>query len=110
MLVSDAQRESRTVYLGGSVGQLMSAVVWLASATVGTLAGPTAGFWALALGGVAIFPVTQTALRLAGRRVSLSPGNPFRGLAMQVAFTVPLAFFAHGVSLLFPSTIFIPGW
>jgi hypothetical protein len=91
MLVSDAQRESRTVYLGGSVGQLVSAVVWLASATVGTLAGPTAGFWALALGGVAIFPVTQTALRLAGRRASLSAGNPLRGLAIQVAFTVPLA-------------------
>jgi hypothetical protein len=91
MLVSDAQRESRDVYLGGSVGQLVSAVVWLASAAVGTLASPVAGFWALALGGAAIFPLTQAALRLAGHRASLSPENPFRGLAMQVAFTVPLA-------------------
>jgi hypothetical protein len=105
MLVSDAQRESRTVYLGGSVGQLMSAVVWLASAAVGTLAGPTAGFWGLALGGAAIFPLTQAALRLAGRRASLSAGNPFRGLAIQVAFTVPLAIPLAGAAALHR-----PGW
>jgi hypothetical protein len=91
MLVADAQRESRTVYLGGSVGQLVSAVVWLASAAVGTLVSPVAGFWALALGGAAIFPLTQATLHLAGRPAALSAGNPLRGLAMQVAFTIPLA-------------------
>jgi hypothetical protein len=91
MLVSDAQREVRTVYLGGSVGQLVSALVWLASASAGTLASPVVGFWALALGGATIFPLTQAALRLAGRPATLSAGNPCRGLAIQVAFTVPLA-------------------
>jgi hypothetical protein len=108
MLVSDAQRESRAVYLGGSVGQLVSAVVWLASAAVGTLAGPAAGFWALALGGATIFPLTLAALRLAGRRATLSPGNPFRGLATQVAFTVPLALPVEAAAALHRAGWFYP--
>ena len=32
MLISEAQREVRTVYLGGFVGQLVSALIWLAGA------------------------------------------------------------------------------
>ena len=32
MLISDAQSEVRTVYLGGFVGQLVSALIWFASA------------------------------------------------------------------------------
>src|SRR6516165_7100393 len=108
MLVSDAQRGSRTVYVGGSVGQLVSGVVWLASAAVGTLASPAAGFWALALGGATIFPLTQVALRLSGRRASLSAGNPFRGLAMQVAFTVPLALPVAGAATLHRAGWFYP--
>jgi hypothetical protein len=105
VLISDAQRESRTVYLGGSVGQLVSALVWLASAAVGTLVDPRTGFWTLALGGAAIFPLTQLLLRLAGRRASLSRQNPLRGLAMQVAFTVPLVLPVAGAAALYR-----PGW
>jgi len=32
MDVQDAQRESRSVYIGGFWGQLVSAIIWLASA------------------------------------------------------------------------------
>jgi hypothetical protein len=105
MLISDAQRESRTVYLGGSVGQLVSALVWLVSATVGTLSNPVAGFWTLAFGGATIFPITQAALRLAGRPASLSAGNPLRGLAMQVAFTIPIA-----LPVAAAAALHRPGW
>ena len=44
----------------------------------------------LVLGGVLIFPVTQLVLRAVGRPASLSPENPFKWLAMQTAFIVPL--------------------
>ena len=90
MDIADAQRETRSVFLGGFVGQLVSGSIWLASATVGTLVDPVTGFWTLALAGTLIFPVTQAMLRLSGRRAALSPENPLGSLAMQVAFTVPL--------------------
>lgn len=115
MLVADAQREVRTVFLGGFVGQLVSAFIWLASAAVATFVRPVTGYWALAIGGVAIFPLTQAILRLSGRRASLGPGNPLNGLAMQVAFTVPLVLPLAGIAALqklgwfYPACLIIVG-
>ena len=108
MLVSDAQREVRTVYLGGFVGQLVSAMVWLASAAIATLVKPKVGFWALAIGGAAIFPLTQTLLRLAGRRAALTRENPLGHLAMQIAFTVPIVFPLAGAAALYRLGWFYP--
>jgi hypothetical protein len=47
MLIADAQRDSRTVYLGGFVGQLASSIVWFASAAVATFVAPwsASGRW-----------------------------------------------------------------
>ena len=36
MDILDAQREMRSVYIGGFWGQLVSSVIWLVSATLGT--------------------------------------------------------------------------
>ena len=105
MQVSDAQLEVRTVYLGGFVGQLVSSLIWLVSSTVATLVDPTTGFWTLAIGGAAIFPLTQALLRISGRRASLSADNPLRHLAMQIAFTVPLVLPLAGAAALYR-----PGW
>jgi hypothetical protein len=105
MLISDAQREGRTVYLGGFVGQLVSSIIWLVSSTVATLVQPSTGFWTLAIGGAAIFPLTQALLRISGRRASLSADNPLRYLAMQIAFTVPLVLPIAGAIALYR-----PGW
>jgi hypothetical protein len=90
MLIADAQRDVRTVYLGGFVGQLVSSIVWFASAAVAAFDDPVVGFWTLAIGGVTIFPLTQALLRMGGRPTALAPGNPLGGLAMQVAFTIPI--------------------
>lgn len=90
MLIRDAQREVRTVFLGGLAGQLVSGIIWLISAALATWLEPTVGIWVLVAGGFFIFPLTQLVLRLMGRRPSLSPGNKLNGLAMQVAFTLPL--------------------
>jgi hypothetical protein len=90
MLITEAQREVRTVFLGGFVGQAVSSALWLLSAAAATWGSPRRGIVILAFGGALIFPGTQAGLRLMGRRASLSVGNPLGQLAMQVAFTVPL--------------------
>ena len=100
MLISDA-REVRTVYLGGFVGQLASALIWFGSAAIATFVNPRTGFWALAVGGAAIFPLTQAFLRMAGRQAALARENPLGNLAMQIAFTVPLVLPVAGAAALY---------
>ena len=91
MLVADAQRQMRVTYRGGLPGQLVSGGLWLLSATAGTWGTRTLAVLILVVGGFFIFPLTMLALRLAGRPVAAPKGNPLNLLAMQVAFTVPLA-------------------
>ena len=105
MLISAAQAEVRGIYLGGFVGQLVSALIWFASAAVATFVDAKTGFWTLAIGGAAIFPLTQAALRMIGRSADLPKQNPLRGLAMQIAFTVPVVLPLAGVAALQR-----PGW
>ncbi len=91
MLVQDAQREVRTVFIGGFWGQLVSSAIWLASAALGIWATPHAAIVALVAGGFFIFPVTQLLLRLTGGPASLPKDNPLGSLGMQIAFTLPLS-------------------
>jgi len=90
MEIKAAQQEVRSVFLGGSVGQVISGVIWLVSAALATWVDSRYAILALALGGTFIFPLLQLVLKLSGRRASLSRENPFNQLAMQVAFIVPL--------------------
>src|SRR6476661_2527286 len=76
MLVADAQREVRTVFVGSFWGQLVSSVLWLASAALGTWSTPRAAILMLVLCGFFIFPLSQLMLRLSGRPASLPRGNP----------------------------------
>ena len=108
MHISEAQRDVRTAYLGGSVGQFVSALIWFASATIATVVDPKAGFWTLAIGGAAIYPLTKALLRMAGRRAVLSPENPLRYLAIQIAFTVPLVLPVAGAAALHRQGWFFP--
>jgi hypothetical protein len=90
MLVKDAQREVRTVFIGGFWGQLVCSVLWLASAILGTWVTPRAAIIELVVGGFFIFPATQLLLRLSGRPASVKKENPLGYLAMQIAFTLPI--------------------
>jgi hypothetical protein len=91
MEIEDAQREVRSVYLGGFWGQLVSAVMWLVAAALGTWVTPRASILALVIAGFFIFPLTQLLLHLSGRRTRVSKENPLHWLGMQVAFVLPLS-------------------
>ncbi|HET9514248.1 MAG TPA: hypothetical protein VFO95_10005 [Gemmatimonadales bacterium] len=91
MHVSDAQQEVRTVFRGGSVGQLVSGLLWLGSAALATWSTPRNAIVFLVIGGFFIFPLTQLGLKLLGGPASLSRDNPLGALGMQVAFTLPLS-------------------
>src|SRR5262245_20631416 len=110
MNVDDAQREMRTVYLGGFPGQVVSGVLWLTSAAVATWRSPVAGMWVLGLGGVLIFPATMLWLKLMKRRSSLRPDNPLRALATQIAFTVPLTIPVIVAATLYRQRFFYPAF
>jgi len=113
--VSEAQRDVREVYVGGFFGQLVSGVVWLIAAAVGTWSSPGAAMLALWLGGCLIFPLTTLALRLSGGPAALPKGHPMASLAMQIAFTVPVGMLlavALGLDrpqLFFPACMLIVG-
>lgn len=105
MDIEDAQREVRSVYIGGFWGQLVTSVIWLVSATLGTWATPKASILTVVIGGFFIFPLTQTLLRLSGRRASVSRENPFNSLGMQVAFVLPFS-----MLLLVPVGLYSLNW
>ena len=91
MEIRDAQREVRAVYTGGFWGQLVSSIIWLASAALGTWGSPRASILTVVIAGFFIFAITQMLLRVSGRRASVSKENPFNSLGMQVAFVLPFS-------------------
>ena len=105
MRIDEAQREMRQVYLGGSVGAFVVAVLWLASAALGSMGMRAQAIYLLIFGGMFIFPLMTLVLRLMGRRASASRENPLNLLAMQVAFTVPLS-----IPLILAATRGNPEW
>lgn len=115
MEVAEAQREVRTVFRGGFVGQLVSGLLWLGSAAVATYRSPRAGIVALVVGGFFIFPATMLGLRLLGGPWKLRPENPLSALGMQVAFVLPLclpvvaAVAVHHLAWFYPAFMVVLG-
>jgi hypothetical protein len=110
MLVSEAQREVRLTFLGGFPGQVVSGVLWLLSAALGASGRTRLAILVLAGGGMFIFPLTMLLLRAMGRRASLSAANPLGGLAMQIAFTVPVSLPLVGAATLYRQDWFYPAF
>ena len=115
MDIQDAQREVRSVYIGGFWGQLVSSVIWLLSAALGTWVTPRASILTVVIGGFFIFPLTQMLLRLSGRRASVSRDNSFNTLGMQVAFVLPFSMLLlvpvglYDLNLFFPALMVLLG-
>jgi hypothetical protein len=105
MNIGDAQREMRTHFVGGSYGQLVSGVLWLASASLATWGSPRAAIATLVVGGFFIFPATELLIRATGNGKSLNAGNSLRYLGMQVAFVLPFS-----MPLLLPVGLYRLNW
>ncbi|MFV9503680.1 MAG: DUF7010 family protein [Oscillochloridaceae bacterium umkhey_bin13] len=108
MTVADAQREMRSAFLGGFGGQLVSGIIWLVAAAIGTWLAPTYGMAALFFGSMGIFPLTQLVVRLLGRPGAVSPSNGLWGLGAQSAFIVPPSFLLVGAATLYQEHWFFP--
>jgi hypothetical protein len=106
--ILEAQREIRTVFLGGFAGQLVSGLIWLVSAALSNWVAPKFGMVGLFLGGFFIFPLTQLVPRVLGRNTRLSAGNTLNQLATQIAFTVPIGFLLVGAAMLAHQDWFYP--
>ena len=108
MPIDEAQRELRSAFLGGFGGQLVSGLIWLAAAALGSWLAPVYGMAALFFGSMAIFPLTQLVVRMLGRRGKVSPANGLWALGAQTAFTVPPSFLLVGAATLYQEHWFFP--
>jgi uncharacterized protein DUF7010 len=109
MNIADAQRDVRTTFLGGFAGQLVASLVWFASSALATLASHRAAILMLVFGGMLIFPMTQLLLRLMSLPASL-PRHPMNGLAVQIAFIVPLMLPLIAAAALYRTNWFYPAF
>jgi hypothetical protein len=113
--IHDAQLQVRSRFIGGSVGQLITGAIWLASATLSSFAGQAQGILALVLGGMMIFPLTQLALKLMGRPGSLTRDNPLNPLPLQSVFAMvamyPLIYVAslYNINWFYPAFMIVVG-
>lgn len=105
MDIAAAQHEVRTRFVGGFYGQLVSGILWLASASMGSWGSARAAIVTLVVGGFFIFPVTDALIRLVERKGPLSRDNALHFLGMQVAFVLPLS-----MPLLVPVTLHRLEW
>ena len=71
--IIDAQRDVRTVYLGGFPGQVVSGCVWFLSAASAWRLwySSRTAMAVLVVGGFFIFPMTRLLLRLTGRPAAI---------------------------------------
>lgn len=115
MHIEDAQRENRSVYIGGFWGQLVSSIIWLVSAALGTWVSPKASILTAVISGFFIFPLTQMMLRLSGGPARVSKGNPLHFLGMQVAFVLPFSMLLlipignYDLNLFYPALMVLVG-
>jgi hypothetical protein len=110
MDIRSDQQAVQSTFLRGSVGQVVSGIIWLVSAILGTWVSERSAVLVLVLAGMFIFPLTQLTLRLLGQSGSLPKGHPMNALAMQVAFIVPLCLPVIGAASLYNLNWFYPAF
>jgi len=110
MDIQSAQQDVRFTFLRGSVGQLVSGLIWLVSVILGTWVSERSAILVLVFAGMFIFPLTQLTLRLLGHSGGLPKGHPLNQVAMQVAFIVPLSLPVIGAASLYNINWFYPAF
>ncbi len=96
--------------MGGFMGQLVSAILWAASAALATWGGERWAIGLLVVAGFFIFPLTKLGLMLIGHRAEVSKDNPFNALGMQTAFVLPLCLLVVGAATLYRLEWFYPAF
>jgi len=115
MTLEDAQSEMRLIYRRGSVGQLVTGLVWLGSAALAIAGDQRLAIIALLQGGMAIFPLTQLVLRMWGGRASPSRQSPLSRFSLQsvvaMAVLYPLVYVAalHNFNWFYPAFMIVVG-
>ncbi len=115
MNVGDAQAQVRSVFIGGSLGELVTGIIWLISAALSTFVGQSQGILALVLGGMLIFPLTQLALKLLGKPGTLARENPLNTIPLTSVFAMvamyPLIYAAarYNVNWFYPAFMIVVG-
>ncbi len=100
----------RTAYRSGSVGQVYSGLVWVASAAAWAVWTPTVGILTLLLGGFFIYPVTSVVSRLLGGAGRIGRGNPFGELGVTAPIVGPLCIPVAGAAALHDINWFYPAF
>ena len=108
--VARAQSEVRTAYRSGSVGQIYSGIVGLASAAAWALSTPTVGIVTLLVGGFFIYPVTSAVSRLFGGAGRIDRGNPLSELGVTAPIVGPLCMPIAGAAALHDINWFYPAF
>jgi len=95
-----AQTDMCKGYANGSIGIIVSGLIWLISATVSYQHSAKQAVWTLLIGGMFIHPVGGLLSKVIGLSATHSKGNPLGNLAMEgtifMIMCLPLAF---GLSL-----------
>jgi hypothetical protein len=105
----------RSAFMGGFAGQLLSGLIWGASAALGTWSRPRSAMLFLFLCSMFLFPMTTLLLRLLGRSARLAPDNTLGQLGAQIAFTVPIGFIlvaavsSYRLNWFFPAAMVLVG-
>lgn len=98
--ISQAQTDMRKGYANGSVGIIVSGIVWLISAIVTYQYSAKQAVWTLLIGGMFIYPLSVLLSKAIGLSGTHTKGNPLGNLAMEgtifMLMCLPLAF---GLSL-----------
>lgn len=105
--LKEAQADMRVGYMNGSIGVIVSGMIWLASGFIAVFDTSSHAIWALLIGGVFIFPISAVIEKVLGQRGSHAKGNPLGTLAMEgtiwMIMCLPLA---YGLSNLRPEWFF----
>jgi hypothetical protein len=95
-----AQTDMCKGYANGSIGIIVSGLIWLISATISYQLSAKQAVWTLLIGGMFIHPVGAFLSKVIGLKGTHTKGNPLGNLAMEgtifMIMCIPLAF---GLSL-----------
>lgn len=94
--INQAQTDMCRGYANGSVGIIISGLVWLTSAIVSSQFSDKKAIWTLLIGGMFIFPLSVVLAKVIGISGNHTKGNPLGNLAMEgtifMLMCLPLAF------------------